>query len=134
MNKPLSISRWRMYRARERARQIRNAVRSVRRKYGVRDRTFTARDFYRICRGEDIGVIHSPYQYTFIMTMPTGERFIILPRRKRRQERLHAMYHELGHHFCNHRGLDPRQAFDGDEIDEAEAEVFVELAIGKKFF
>jgi Zn-dependent peptidase ImmA (M78 family) len=111
--------------------RIEEMISKLRMRYKVTGRPFNGRDFYRICRGEDIGVIDSPDRFSFLMRMPAGEKFIVLPKRKRGRERLHAMYHELGHYFLLHAAERPEIAFGRAENNphEIEADQFAELAM-----
>jgi Zn-dependent peptidase ImmA (M78 family) len=119
---------------------VEKLVRDLQQRYDING-AFTERDFYRICRDENIGIIESPHKFTFLMSLPAGDMFIVLSDGKHGHERLQAMLHELGHYFCGHERYFADKAFagaieelkfsassDSGQYDEIEANLFAELA------
>lgn len=133
-------------------RKVKRALQRVRDKYNIHNRLFNGRDFYRICKGENIHLMNRQLmgeQSTYAMP----ERFpnILGYLAKGRGETMiwlrcffvgrfdvHTAFHELGHHFCKHSGyevagLAKREGYNrATDPGESEADLFAELATGKK--
>jgi hypothetical protein len=138
-------------------RKVERALQEVRDKYNVHGRAFNGRDFYRICKGENIGLMNkrffpenlwSLYQNVnglqgFLMQIHAW-RFIYLQSFFVGRFDTMTAFHELGHHFLGHVSGEKRSdagAFNMDSFDydvylnsphETDAELFAELATGRK--
>ena len=138
--------------------RIEEIVNAVREKFGIRGRSFTKRDFYRICDGEGIRLLnrdtYAPtegiplYELRGIRGMHFTLRnngvlrpFIYLRCFWLKRFDLHTAFHELGHHFCGST-IDAEQSFTlafardheayKDHPDERAADRFAELCIRSK--
>ncbi len=106
------------------------------RSYGIGVRALTEEDFYRICAELSIEIIHSPHKFAFTFSM-MGQRFIVLPRRRRGIRWLFRAFHELGHVMAGHAEHSPHVAFYGLETqfhdkNEVEADTIALVALMPK--
>lgn len=118
-------------------RKVKQALRAVREKYNVKG-AFTESDFYRICERENIFLCNSERLRVISERMPEvkgirfattgGEVFIYLKSFFEGEFDLFAAFHELGHHFCGHKGLTNLMTYSTDSPKEKEADYFAELA------
>lgn len=124
------------------------AVRDLRRKYRMGKRRFTAKDFYRICKGEGIRILANP-ECKGLFDICRGLRGLTFAVRTRSGETLRAISmrclfevefdrfcaaHELGHAMFKHTAPTMLLALDDFEAyknhpEEIEANRFAELLI-----
>ena len=100
------------------------------RPYGFNDRRLTEKDFYRICEKEQITVMENNDVASSFYLSVMGKHFIVIGKRLRGVHRLHAMFHELVHHW--HSGHDEANAFFyglNDSKPEAEADALACIAL-----
>jgi hypothetical protein len=138
-------------------RKVERALQRVRDKYNIHDRAFNGRDFYRICKGENIGLMNKrffPEQHWqlyrrldgllgFHMRI-NGWSYILLRSFFVGRFDVVTAFHELGHYFLGHSPSAAKarfNPFDGAEFDydsyiksanEIEADLFAELATGRE--
>jgi Zn-dependent peptidase ImmA (M78 family) len=96
--------------------KVAQKLQEVRDKYNIHGRAFTKRDFYRICRGENIALLNKtriPKSKWYLYgILDSSLRGFLLPIKDRRyiflrsffggKFELHTAFHELGHFFMGH--------------------------------
>ncbi len=101
-------------------------------RHGIGTRANTEEDFWRIVESEKIQVIYSEEKFPFSFTM-LGEKFIVLPRRRKGLKLLFSMFHELAHLLLMN-GRPVSVAFQGlehcdNDKEEAEADAIALVAL-----
>lgn len=102
-------------------------------RYGIGLRTNGEEEFYWICEENDIEIIHNTGKFAFHFQM-LGQKFIVLPRRRKGLKWLFTAWHELAHVLADHARHDTFAAFHGlqtqfHDKNEAEADAIALVAL-----
>jgi Zn-dependent peptidase ImmA (M78 family) len=130
---------------------VERTFRAVCKKHGIKSRSLTKNDFYRICEAEDIGLLNADFDAKtetksaeqlsktvlrgmLLTDRKDGKSYVYLKCFFQKKFDRFVAAHELGHYFLKH-NLNP--AFDGapaqtrDRLED-EADYFAFLATGLK--
>jgi len=120
-------------------RKIKRILSKVRARYNVIDRPFNESDFYHICETENIFLCNGERLRVIAKQMPDvkgirfattkGDVLIYLKSFFEGNFDIFTAMHELGHHFCGHKGLTNLMTYSTDSPKEIEADYFAELAM-----
>ena len=122
-------------------RKVKRILSGVRSRYNIKG-IFTEADFYRICKTENIILCKSERLREISKQMPeiegirfasiSGRAFIYLKSFFEGEFDVFVAFHELGHHFCGHKGMTNLMTYSPNSRKEQEANYFAELATGKR--
>lgn len=118
--------------------KVKRILARVRNQYNIKE-AFTESDFYRICEAENIFLCNAERLRVIAKQTPEvkglrfatikGDAFIYLKSFFEGDFDIFSAMHELGHHFCGHKGLTNLMTYSTDSPKELEADYFAELAL-----